>query len=59
MFPTEELTLLGNVRFDRLGDVVTGDRATFNLKTETGYIDKPTYHFRQFRARGAAPTAPQ
>lgn len=54
MFPTEELTLIGNVRVDRLGDVVTGDRATFNLKTESGYVDKPTYRFQQFRARGEA-----
>ena len=48
------MTATGNVRIDRLGDIVTGDQATFDLKTESGYIDKPTYRFRQFHARGHA-----
>jgi LPS-assembly protein len=54
MFQTEVVTLNGNVRFDRLGDIVTGDHAVFNLKNESGTIDSPTYRFRQFHARGQA-----
>jgi LPS-assembly protein len=53
-FKTNDVTAIGNVRLDRLGDIVTGNQAMFNLKTESGYIDKPTYRFRQFHARGQA-----
>ncbi len=53
-FRTNDVTAIGNVRLDRLGDIVTGNQAMFNLKTESGYIDKPTYRFRQFHARGQA-----
>ena len=53
-FPTNDVTATGNVRIDRLGDIVTGDQARFNLKTESGEIDKPTFRFRQFHARGQA-----
>ncbi|PWT70893.1 MAG: LPS-assembly protein LptD [Proteobacteria bacterium] len=54
LFPTQEVTAVGNVRFDRLGDIITGDRAYFNLNAETGDVDRPTYRFRQFHARGNA-----
>jgi LPS-assembly protein len=54
LFQTQDVTLTGNVRFDRLGDIITGDRAVFNLKTESGNVDNPTYRFRQFHARGQA-----
>jgi LPS-assembly protein len=53
-FQTNDVTVTGNVRVDRLGDILTGDHAMFNLKMESGYIDKPTYRFRQFHARGQA-----
>ena len=53
-FQTNDVTATGNVRLDRLGDIVTGEKAMLNLKTESGYIDKPTYRFRQFHARGQA-----
>jgi len=51
-FLTNDVTAVGNVRVDRLGDIITGDRAEFNVKTEAGYVDKPTYRFRQLHARG-------
>src|SRR4029077_20653440 len=53
-FQTNDVTANGNVRLDRLGDIVTGNEAMFNLKTESGYMEKPTYRFRQFHARGQA-----
>jgi lipopolysaccharide assembly outer membrane protein LptD (OstA) len=31
-----------------------GSYASFNLDEDTGYIDNPTYRFRQFHARGHA-----
>jgi LPS-assembly protein len=52
--PSREVTADGNVRLDRLGDVITGDHAFFDLGRESGYIDAPTYRFRQFHARGRA-----
>jgi LPS-assembly protein len=48
------VTATGHVRVDRLGDVVTGDQAYYDLDDSTGYIDHPTYRFREFGARGAA-----
>lgn len=48
------ITASGNVRVERLGDVVTGTEAYFDLDTSSGRIDQPTYHFRQFGARGSA-----
>lgn len=53
-FKTNEVTATGNVRFDQLGDVITGDYASFNLDEDSGYVDNPTYRFRQFHARGRA-----
>jgi LPS-assembly protein len=53
-FVNNDVTATGNARFERLGDVVTGDQAYFELNNETGYVDKPTYRMRQFHARGGA-----
>ena len=52
--PENAVTATGHVRVDRLGDVVTGDHAYYDLDTSAGYIDNPTYRFRQFGARGKA-----
>ncbi len=52
--PENAVTATGHVRVDRLGDVVTGDLAHYDLDTSAGYIDRPTYSFRQFGARGKA-----
>jgi LPS-assembly protein len=52
--PENAVTATGHVRVDRLGDVVTGDRAHYDLDTSAGFVDNPTYHFRQFGARGRA-----
>jgi len=51
-FQTEDVTATGHVRVDRLGDIITGERAQFNLKSESGYVDHPTYRMRQLHARG-------
>ena len=52
--PDNAVTATGHVRVDRLGDVVTGDQAHYDLDTSAGYIERPTYSFRQFGARGKA-----
>ena len=52
--PSSAVTAIGHVRFDRLGDIITGDYASFNVDDESGYVDKPTYQFRQFHAHGQA-----
>ena len=52
--PDNAVTATGHVRVDRLGDVVTGDLAHYDLDTSAGYIERPTYSFRQFGARGKA-----
>jgi len=54
LFPTQEVTAIGHVRLDRLGDILTGDRAYFNLSSESGNIERPSYRFRQYHARGEA-----
>jgi len=53
-FPERELTVTGHVRFEKEGDVVTGEKLFYNLDSESGYLEKPTYRFQQFRARGSA-----
>ena len=52
--PENAITATGNVRLNRLGDEVTGDRAGFDLDDDSGYIDNPKYRFRQLHARGQA-----
>ncbi|MGQ0579467.1 MAG: LPS-assembly protein LptD [Betaproteobacteria bacterium] len=53
-FPERELTVTGNVRFEKEGDVVTGEKLFYNLDSESGYLEKPDYSFQQFGARGSA-----
>jgi len=53
-FASNDVTATGNVRFERLGDVITGDQAYFDLNRDTGYINAPNYRIRQFHARGKA-----
>ena len=53
-FPEQELTVTGHVRFEKEGDVITGEKMFYNLESESGYLEKPTYSFQQFRARGGA-----
>ena len=48
------VTASGNVRVNRLGDVITGDHAYYQLGRDAGYIDNPTYRLRQLGARGRA-----
>ena len=51
-FQSNEVTAIGHVRLDQLGDTITGSYASFNLDDDSGYIDNPTFRFRQFHARG-------
>lgn len=53
-FPEQQLTATGNVRFEKEGDVLTGEKLFFDLQKESGYIEKPQYHFLQYNARGGA-----
>ena len=53
-FPEQELTVTGHVRFEKEGDVITGEKLHYNLDSESGYLEKPTYNFQRFRARGSA-----
>jgi len=50
----EQLSAAGNVRIDRLGDVIETDRLFFDLKNEKGNTDSSEYFFRAFKARGKA-----
>lgn len=53
--PAEEaLTATGNVRMDRLGDVLEGGRVDLNLRDDKAYAEAPEYFFRQLNARGRA-----
>ena len=52
--PERELTVTGHVRFEKEGDVITGEKLFYNLDSNSGYLERPTYHFQQFRARGSA-----
>jgi LPS-assembly protein len=53
-FTANDVSASGNVRFERLGDVVTGDEAYYDMNKDSGYINAPTYRLRQFHARGRA-----
>lgn len=53
-FPEQELTATGKVRLERHGDVVTGTKLVYNMQTETGHVESPTYNFQGYRARGDA-----
>lgn len=41
--PSDEVTAEGNVRLERGADVVEGVRLKYNLETEHGFMDKPSY----------------
>ncbi len=46
-FTDNAVTASGNVRFRRMGDVLTGDYAYYDLDTESGIINDPTYSFNR------------
>ncbi len=52
--PGQQITATGNVRFEKDGDILSGERFYYDLDKESGYLDKPTYQLRRFRARGTA-----
>lgn len=50
----DRVTATGNVRLDRLGDVMEGTRVEVDLAKDTAVADSPEYFFRQLNARGKA-----
>ena len=54
-FTENAVTASGNVRFRRMGDVLTGDYAYYDLDTEAGVINAPTYSFRRVPEPTASP----
>lgn len=51
-FADNAVTASGNVRLRRMGDLLTGDYAFYDLDTESGLLNAPTYEFNR------APQAP-
>ncbi len=54
LIPENTVTASGHVRFRRLGDLVTGDTAYYDMNTDAGYIENPAYRFADYNARGHA-----
>ena len=54
LIPENSVVATGNVRFRRTTDVMTGERATYNLGKDTGTVDNAGYKFGEFGARGRA-----
>jgi LPS-assembly protein len=50
------VTASGNVRFRRMGDVLTGDYAYYDLDEEAGVIDNTTYRFTRVPTPSASTT---
>lgn len=50
----EKITATGNVRVDRLGDVLECSSVELDMKKDTAYAVSPEYHFRALGARGRA-----
>ncbi|HKU70882.1 MAG TPA: LPS-assembly protein LptD [Burkholderiales bacterium] len=46
---TDEVTAQGNVRIERAGGVVEGPRLQYNLESDRGFMEKPTYTFHQVK----------
>lgn len=53
-FPTQELSARGNLRFEFQGNVVQGESMIYNVRDESGVIEKPEYFIRELEARGKA-----
>lgn len=57
--PTQQLDAKGNVRLEQRGDVIEGERLRFNLGTERGFMEKPSYRLtpipRDARPQPGAP----
>src|SRR5687768_5111359 len=47
--PLDEVSAEGKVRIERGPDVVEGTRLKFNLETERGFMDNPTYTLHKSR----------
>ncbi len=52
--PDNEVSGSGNVKLDRFGDVITGDRFYTEIDTSAGFVERPTYFLKRYGARGKA-----
>jgi LPS-assembly protein len=41
--PDDTVTAVGNVRIEQGGDVIEGERLRYNLESDRGFMDKPSY----------------
>ena len=59
--PTRQVEAKGNVQLEYGGDLIEGDHLRFNLGTERGFMEKPTFRLtpipRDYVAPGASPRA--
>jgi LPS-assembly protein len=53
-FPNQELSARGNLRFEFRGNVVKGESMTYNVRDESGVIEKPEYYIFDLDAHGSA-----
>jgi LPS-assembly protein len=53
----QELYATGNVRAEKLGDTLEGERLRYNLETDRGFMDKPLFQFTPIP--GTLPVVPQ
>ncbi|MFN8695687.1 MAG: LPS-assembly protein LptD [Burkholderiales bacterium] len=48
---TDTAQATGNIRLDRSGDIVTGERLELKIDADTGFVEKPTYFFSRNPSR--------
>ncbi len=60
--PTQQIEAKGRVRLDYGGDIIEGDHLRFNMGTERGFMEKPSFRLtpipRDYVAPGSIATAP-
>ena len=56
--PSQQLEAQGRVRIEQQGDVVEGDRLRFNLGTERGFMERPSYRLTPIPRDYAPPGEP-
>jgi LPS-assembly protein len=52
--PERQITATGHMRFEKEGDVITGEQMFYDLNNDSGYIDKPEYNLLRYGSRGSA-----
>ncbi len=53
-FPSQEVSARGNLRFEWRGNVVEGDSLVYNVREESGVIERPRYYLLELDAHGEA-----